>query len=231
VRQRARELGRLLMHIRKSDEVFKDEDLKSCLVPVRFDMVLESVRDLATQGDGHILALPLKLGHSIRKLFSILDGKSIRIGDSVQSDICSRFNRLLNSDWTDRVSSKALRDLYNNKLNKNEEVPLTDHVVKLKEYLDDEVEEDFHAFNKKPGRENGRKLAENLLTQIMVFNKRRGGEAARLKVDTYLDVKKKCEDLKLNHELFCSLDEDEKLMANSHLLIRRPSVNVAPMFR
>jgi hypothetical protein len=79
VRQRARELGRLLMHIRKSDENFKDEDLKSCLVPTRFDMVLESVRDLATQGEHDIMALPLKLGHSIRKLISILDGESIRI--------------------------------------------------------------------------------------------------------------------------------------------------------
>jgi hypothetical protein len=145
---------------------------------------------------------------------------SIRIGDSVQSDICSRFNRLLNSDWTDRDSSKALRDLYNAKLNKREEVPLTDHVVKLKAYLENEVEDDYNAFNKKPGRETGRKLAEDLLTQIIVFNKRRGGEASRLKVDTYLDVKKKCKDLKLNAELYCSLDADEKLMANSHLLIR-----------
>jgi Holliday junction resolvase len=37
---------------------------------------------------------------------------------------------------------------------------------------------------KKPGRENGRKLSEATLTQIIVFNKRRGGEA-------YLEVKKK----------------------------------------
>jgi hypothetical protein len=99
-------------------------------------MVLESVRDLATQGEHDIMALPLKLGHLIRKLISILDGESIIIGDSVQSDICSRFNRLLNSDWTDRVSSKALHDLYNAKLNKSEDVPLTDHVVKLVSYLE-----------------------------------------------------------------------------------------------
>jgi hypothetical protein len=110
--------------------------------------------------------------------------------------------------------------LYNAKLNKSEEVPLADHVVKLVSYLENEVEEDYNAFNKKPGRENGRKLAEDLLTQIIVFNKRRGGEASRFKVDTYLDVKKKCEDLKLIAELYCSLDEDEKMMANSHLLIR-----------
>jgi hypothetical protein len=87
-------------------------------------------------------------------------------------------------------------------------------------YLATEVEEDLVAFKKKPGRENGRKLAEALLTQIIVFNKRRGGEASRLKVDTYLDVKKKCDESEFNEELYCSLDEDEKNLANSHLLIR-----------
>jgi hypothetical protein len=78
VRQRARELGRLLMHIRKSDEILTYVDLRSCMVPTRFDLVVNKVRDLATQGEHDIMSLPLKLGHSIRKLISILDGESIR---------------------------------------------------------------------------------------------------------------------------------------------------------
>jgi hypothetical protein len=83
-------------------------------------------------------------------------------------------------------------------------------------YFATEVEEDLVAFKKKPGREKERKLAESLLTQIIVFNKRRGGEASRLKVDTYLDVKKKCEESEFNEELYCSLDEDDKNPANSN---------------
>jgi hypothetical protein len=111
VRQQARELGRLLLHIRNSDENLKTVELRLCLVPTRFDVVVEQVRDLATQGEHDTVSLPLKLGHSIRKLISILDGESIRTGDSSLSDICSRFTRLLNLEWTDQVSSKGLRNL------------------------------------------------------------------------------------------------------------------------
>jgi hypothetical protein len=109
VRQRGRELGRLLLHIRNSDENLNTVELRELQVPERFDLVVESVRDLATQGEHDTVSLPLKLGHSIRKLISILDGESIRLGDIILANVCGRFTRLLNAEWTDRVSSKALK--------------------------------------------------------------------------------------------------------------------------
>jgi hypothetical protein len=105
-------------------------------------------------------------------------------------------------------------------LNKSDAVPQTVDVVKLAVSLAIEVEKNLKAFLKKPGRENGRKLSEATLTQIIVFNKRRGGEASRLKVDTYLEVKKKSQELEFNEELFSSLTEEEKVLAKSHLLVR-----------
>jgi hypothetical protein len=62
--------------------------------------------------------------------------------------------------------------------------------------------------------------AKATLTQIIVFTKRRGGEASRLKVDTHLEVKKKSEESEFNEELFSSLTEEEKVLAKCHLLVR-----------
>ena len=85
--------------------------------------------------------------------------------------------------------------------------------------LSEEAEKRMTKWISDPGVESGRKLAEVVLSQLIVFNKRRGGEASRMLVKNYRDSVRNFEETNFEGEIFCSLKEDEQFMARTHILI------------
>ena len=219
VRNRARDIGRLLHHIQKNNSDLKMCDLQELIVPERFDIVVRSVFELANQSENPAASLPIKLGQTIEKICGILNGMGIRSGDNELLDRVERFSKLFKEEWSPRVSLKSRRQLYNAKLNKPSDVPKTEDVVKMANSLSEEAEKRMTKWIKEPGLESGRKLAEAVLSQLIVFNKRRGGEASRMMVKNYRDSVKNFEETDFSGEIFCSLKPEEQFMARTHILI------------
>ena len=216
VRGKARDLGRLLLHIHKKNKELENCGLEELLVPDKFDLIVDSVKELAKEGNKEAVTLPLKLGQQIQMLVSILIGESIRNGDDQLKDSCERFSKLYDSEWSRRVSLKARRTLYDSRLNKADVIPPRDDVVLFARALYKESNESAQEFKKAPGKNTGRRLSEALLAEIICFNKRRGGEAARVPIKVYEDAVKKWKNIDYNSELFCSLLSDQKEAAKGH---------------
>ena len=223
IRNRARDIGRLLKHIRENNPNLSHLGMKEMIDPDRFDTVVDAVNELAKKGAtdaaSHAASLPIKLGQTLEKLVNIIKGLAIRRYDDALFDRATRFAQLQKSEWADRVSLKSRKKLHHRKLNKASDVPKSDDVVKLAESLVDVAEERYKIFIDDPTAETGRKLSEALLAQVVLFNKRRGGEASRITVENYKDCVKLREETDNNGEIFCSLDEVEKDLAKNHMHI------------
>ena len=216
VRGKGRDLARFLIHLRKYNSDLVNCDLEDVLVPSKFDLIAESVKNLAIEGDKDAASLPLKLGQYIQHLIAILIGESIRNGDDGLKDRCERFNKLYDSDWSRKVSLKARRKLYNRRLNKSDVIPEREDVVQFAKLLYQESNKCEKAFIMAPGKVTGRKLSEAVLMEVVTFNKRRGGEAARLEVKVYKEAVERWKNINFNSELFYSLPEDQKRAARNH---------------
>lgn len=95
------------------------------------------------------------------------------------------FIRLLDTDWNTFVSKCARTNPEQNKWNKADVLPLTEDVVKLHKHLKAFKEQSKEQLSKSSDPVAWRNLSESVLAQIILFNSRREGEAAKLLVETY----------------------------------------------
>ncbi len=132
------------------------------------------------------------------------------------------FSDLMNSDWTDLVASKWHRKLKDAHMNKMLELPSMEDMVALDKIVKDDIKHLLQLFQEteSPSSAMGRELLEALLIKVILFNKRRGGEAARLKVKTYVEVTTR--ETSVNDELLCSLSDEERALAKNLYLIYTP---------
>lgn len=196
--QRMRQLARLVIQLRSTSEN-QDADLGSFLKPTLFDMVLEAVHAVCkyTESDSTIAAritipsLALKLGHSVKKCCTLLVGKALRERNALLEQDAEAFAKLFNNEWTERVSSIALRTLHDDKRNVPNLLPLTEDLVKMKDYLEKRLAtlcemrssvpvDDAHSLGKIFSE-----LVDVIMCRIILFNKRRSGEVSKVKLDTY----------------------------------------------
>ncbi|XP_062599195.1 uncharacterized protein LOC134260661 [Saccostrea cucullata] len=187
ISQRLRELGRLLMQFKEDHTEITS--LKSALNPANWDKLILAIKTLAGHDEKdnsyQTPSLPLKLGHSLSKCAKILKSNAIIEENEADRKIADNFLILYQSDWEERISSQALATLHNEKFNKPMYVPLAEDVVllnkylstaamTLKERLDDKIEEAVYS-----------ELAEVCLAQVILFNRKRSGEAQRLTLTQY----------------------------------------------
>ena len=64
------------------------------------------------------------MGHSLRKCAILARTNALKDGNRELSALHSEFLEVLDAEWTDRISSPALRALSDEKLHKDEEIPL-----------------------------------------------------------------------------------------------------------
>ena len=190
ISQRMRQLGRLRKALNSLDQ--NNSQLDKYITGKGFDRVIQAIYDISeletNNEDIKIFqkpALALRLGHNLTKIAEIKRGKAIREDCSVSELESDRFIRIKNSEWADRVSSIATTTLQTNNFNKPNYLPLTKDIVQLRKHLDEKIERFGHLLEKNPNPSTYRKLSEYLLCLLTLFNKRRGGEVEKLKVQTY----------------------------------------------
>ena len=110
-------------------------------------------------------------------------------GDEELEKKCRAVAALYSLHWEGEVSHHALRTLEEARRNNPKILPLTEDVVKLTRYLQDEAKTKHEDLQKSgPGigiQKTWVKLAEILLSQVIVFNRKRPGEVSRMTMDDY----------------------------------------------
>ena len=215
VSAKMREVGRLLDELRKKEAV-RNSSMAEFLVPDRFEDLVAAVNALCAF-DNHVRkfgvpSLALKIGHSLKNMANILLADAIRCKNADDQNSAEQFIKLYDMEWTRCVASRAHATLHEAKWNQPPLLPITKDVQKMQKALSDKMLILRSTMAKgKCSPENFRELAQATLAKIILFNRKRQGEAGKIKISTYNERNK----TPLSPELRASLTKSELFLLSS----------------
>ena len=190
--KKIRELSRLLLQLRETD-ASPNSSLSDFIKPGRFDDVVSAVKSISKfqfeKGvqDVATPSLSWKIGHSLKKCVNILQGHALRTKNKLLEEDAHNFEKLIVSEWSYRVSHHSLNALNTKKFNKVELLPLVDDLEKLRKSLLAKMSSNMELLERQPRLEVWSDLAQATLARLVIFNKRRGGEASKLLIESFLE--------------------------------------------
>ena len=147
ISQKMRLLGRLLQELRVNEE--DSLDLMSFLSPKYFDDIIRCTKKLGCykiiKGDGERVpsfekaSLPLKMGYSLVCCVELMRRIAIERNDSTLEQQANRFGHLYTLEWYAKISSIANKTLDQNIFEKVNLLPITDDLLKVREFLVKEI--------------------------------------------------------------------------------------------
>ncbi|XP_076850568.1 uncharacterized protein LOC143500340 isoform X1 [Brachyhypopomus gauderio] len=187
IRQKMREVGRLLLEARRLTPIRSMEDF---VLPSNFPHVIKSVRAVS----GHceetntyrIPSLALKLGHSLSKIATSVECSAIITGRERLAEDARSFRVLQEHKWNESISAAAGTTLNEAKMNKPQVLPFTEDVKTLHSFLNTEMTKYQHALKDHSDVKTYASLCKLVLAKVILFNRRRGGEASRMKLESYV---------------------------------------------
>ena len=188
-----------------------DKPLISFITGAHFDRIVSAVESLCgftVDNTGRRSfakpSLALKLGHHLVKCALLKKGVAIRDDKAEMRQEAEAYLAFHTSEYKDVISSTALSMLKDRKYNK----PQTEDLVKLKNYLEQTIVALTETLRQNASHSTWRQLSDVVLSRVITFNKRRGGEAAKLLLNAYSDRPQW--DKSANSELIHSLQPLEK---------------------
>ena len=188
ISQDMRIMARLLIKLREKYPENANYPLMQFLDPKYFDAIVSCTKDLAgytlKNCDGEGMpgfkkpSLPLKLGYALDNILVLMKGIGLRRKDQNLIVNADSLVSLYKSEWSVRISSASLRTLADNKFNKQELLPVTDDLLKVKQFCEDSIQHLVDKLKIKPTLPDWRELADIIVCRITIFNKRRGNEAS-----------------------------------------------------
>ena len=220
ISQKMRKLGRLLLIVNKNSKAWMS--LNKCLQGKHFDAVLSATEKLC-QPSSHPTGrstfrrptVGLRMGEALVTCAGLKKREGIKRGDEVMKEEAAAFLSLHDSDWKDMISCRAHISLKLGKFDKHVPLPVTSDLVKLKEYLDNQMTLLMSALSHKSDYGTWRTLLEITLAFIVTFNKRRGGEASKLLLRSYTDRPNWSDSA--NEEIVSGLSEVEKVLLKRYI--------------
>ncbi|KAJ8956206.1 hypothetical protein NQ317_000501 [Molorchus minor] len=167
--------------------------------------------------DFHTPSLALKIGYNLKKCISIERGSALRAGNLKRNRELLSTLHLMKMEWEIRILSNALSSLYRRKINSVQLLPLTNDLVKLSNHLDSQLTIAKADLIKDKTNIAWTRLATLALARIILFNKRRSGEAAKMKMSNYISRVDWRDQNTI--ELQESLTPFEKQLANSLIVV------------
>lgn len=210
ISNKMRELGRLLIELRKLgvNTIFESLDKSN------WDTLIEAVNSLCrfepSSDQYGIPSLACKIGHALKKLAEDIAFEKLKSGDKEGEEMAETFLKLYERGWTTAVSAKAVRTLESNKYNKPKLLPMVEDIVKINKYISKrcaELEQSSDCY---------REFCNLVLAQIILFNRKRSGEAERITVQNFEDAQTGGV---VDSVVLSTLTEFEKNLCKSHIRI------------
>jgi hypothetical protein len=199
ISQRKRQLARLVREVNTVNRSLSNDnaehvDLLECISGRYFDLVVQATRQFCGYYDdpsGRPMftnpSLGLKLGHNLVKCAELKKRLALRSGSIEMHADAEPFLTLLKSEWTSSVSSSALATFKHRRYNAPQLMPLTSDLVKLKSYQEEMIGSLTAELKKSVTTGIWRRLMEIVYTRVVIFNKRRCGETAKLLLEAFVN--------------------------------------------
>ncbi|XP_076011575.1 uncharacterized protein LOC143004514 [Genypterus blacodes] len=188
IRQKMREIGRLIRQSRKAGRLKRIEDF---YVPSNFNFVVEAVKNVAGFDEDKNMyktpSLALKLGHTLKKIANILECEA-QMAESDNEEFLKNLERsrsLYEKKWDVCVSSRALQTLEEGKWNTPQLLPFTEDVKKMHMHIENCRPEYQSRLKNDPQKKNWSKLANLTLCEVILFNRRREGEVSKMPLSAF----------------------------------------------
>ena len=127
---------------------------------------------------------------------------------------------LMTNTWNSKINSRAFRFINNRKHMEDLPLPVAQDLLKLRLYLDKKLARDFEALETNPNKDNWKALTESTLVRIVLFNKRRGGEAQRMK-ESHFSNRPDWVSVH-NEDILKSLSKTERVLCKKMELVKIP---------
>ncbi|XP_072032945.1 uncharacterized protein [Amphiura filiformis] len=184
VSQKMRSAAKLVLKLRELDP--SGTYISDFLKPSKFDLIVEaadylSCPDADNDDEMKKPSVPIKLGHDLAWLARIKRGQAIRQeppNERAEAE-ANRYLQLHTSEWGLKLASRATATLNSRKCEKVTELPKTQDLKKLSSHLISEVKLLGTTAN---NWQQYRMLQEATLARLILFNKRRPAEMAKIKV-------------------------------------------------
>ena len=179
IRQKLREIGRLLIHVRK---VLPITEMKDVIDPKYYLATVKAVKLTCGYNSEtenfKVGTLALKLGHSLGKLAKLVESNGRIAENHMVVEKARSFQQVHAAKWNALISSTALRNIEEGKWNMPTVMPFTEDVQALHRYLWEKRQECIDHLTAEPTAQHWSSLAKVLLAEVILFNRRREGEVS-----------------------------------------------------
>ncbi|XP_052261565.1 uncharacterized protein LOC127865682 [Dreissena polymorpha] len=204
VRTKVRTVGRLLKQLHQNNEA--KSPLSEFITGMNFMKVLNATKNISLESDSPQLALTI--GHYIKHIALLKSSIGVQTEDEQMIKEARHFTELYNAHWNDRVSCVAKRRQQMRHINKPTKVPLTSDLIKLKDWLLQQLRNVIKVEN--PTRVLWEKAANMAMVRIAMFNKRRIAEVSEMKVTDFTEMEAQDD---IDSEIYNALDMSEKILS------------------
>ncbi|XP_061774235.1 uncharacterized protein LOC133564121 isoform X2 [Nerophis ophidion] len=179
VREKMRELGRLVHNARKVTTLKKMEDFVN---PKNYLEMVKAVKcTCGFDSDTNKFCIPslaTKLGNSLVKVSKLLKAQGLIMNNEELVRNATQFQEVHSEKWNELVSVTALRNIAEGKWNAPLLMSFTEDVQKLHQFLTQMHDECSSALSESSSTKAWSDLTKVCLTQIILFNRPREGEVA-----------------------------------------------------
>lgn len=187
VREKMRELGRLIDSARRVTTLTKMEDL---INPKHYMETVKAVQFTCGYDDKtskfSIPSLANKLGNTLVKISKLLKAQGLISNDKELVSKASEFQEVHQEKWNELISATALRNIREAKWNVPSLMPFTEDVQKLHAHLSRMQDEWYRSLSESSSSKAWVELSKVCLVQIILFNRRREGEVASMPLSAFL---------------------------------------------
>ncbi|XP_016309118.1 uncharacterized protein LOC107663407 isoform X4 [Sinocyclocheilus anshuiensis] len=184
VRDKMRELGRLVHNARRVTSLKTMED---CVNPKKYMETVKAVKyTCGYESDKFMIpSLAKKLGNSLLQVSKLLKAQGLLSNDKQRVKNASEFQDVHQEKWNEMILDTALRNIREAKWNVPALMPFTEDVQKMHTYLGQVQDEWYKSLSESSSTKAWMELAKVCLAQIILFNRRRGGEVASMPLSVF----------------------------------------------
>lgn len=187
VRQKMRELGRLICTARKVTSL---KTMKDCVHPKNYMETVKAVKYTCgydCESDKFMIpSLTNKLGKLLVKASQLLKAQGLVSNNKQLVKNAIEFQDVHREKWYEMISATALRNMREAKCNVPTLVSFTEDVQKLHAHVSQMQDRYYDSLSENPSTRAWRELAKVCLAQVILFNRRREGEVASMPLSAFL---------------------------------------------
>ncbi|XP_052413408.1 uncharacterized protein LOC127958551 isoform X1 [Carassius gibelio] len=184
VREKMRELGRLVHNARRVTSLKTMED---CVNPKKYMETVKAVKyTCGYESDKFMIpSLAKKLGNSLLQVSKFLKAQGLMSNNKQRVKNASEFQDIHQEKWNEMILDTAMRNIREAKCNVPALIPFSEDFQKMHTYLSQVQDKWYKSLSESSSTKAWVELAKVCLAQIILFNRRRGGEVASMPLSAF----------------------------------------------